>query len=90
MVMFRVTRPNPARGLPATISAAEFKAKCLEIMDIVERTGRSVIVTKRGRPVATLGPARLPRRSAFGFMKGRIKILGDIQAPIDAAWDAER
>jgi len=33
------------------MSAADFKAGCLELMDTVERTGRSVVVTKQGGPV---------------------------------------
>jgi prevent-host-death family protein len=81
---------HPRAATPTSVSAAEFKAKCLELMDTIERTGRPVIVTKRGRPVAVLGPVRAPRGSAFGFMKGRIKILGDIEAPIDVEWDANR
>jgi prevent-host-death family protein len=72
------------------MSAADFKARCLELMDTVEQTGRSVIVTKRGRPVAMLAPVRTPRTSAFGYLKGRIHITGDIMAPIDVEWDANR
>jgi prevent-host-death family protein len=73
------------------MSAADFKARCLELMDSVARTGRSVVVTKRGRPVAVLSPARRVRRgSAFGYMKGRIRILGDIVSPLDIEWDAAR
>ena len=86
MVMRHGAKANP----PATMSAADFKAKCLELMDTVARTGRSVVVTKRGRPVAVLAPVRAPRRSAFGYLKGRIEILGDIVAPIDVEWEAER
>jgi prevent-host-death family protein len=91
IVIYMVMRHGLGRSTPrASVSAAEFKAKCLELMDIIEQTGRSVVVTKRGRPVAVLGPVRVPRGSAFGYMKGSIKILGDIQAPIDLDWDAER
>lgn len=86
-----VTKRSPRRASPpATMSAAHFKARCLELMDAVERTGRSVVVTKRGRPVAMLSPVRVAHRSAFGFMKGRIEILGDIVEPIDAVWNAEQ
>jgi prevent-host-death family protein len=86
-----VAKRSPRRASPpATMSAAHFKARCLELMDAVERTGRSVVVTKRGRPVAMLSPMRVAHRSAFGFMKGRIEILGDIVAPIDAVWNAAR
>lgn len=89
--MYMVMRQRPGKVDPrVTMSAADFKAKCLELMDTVERTGRSVVVTKRGRPVAMLGPVRTTRRSALGFMKGRIEILGDIVAPIDVEWEAEQ
>ena len=89
MVMIMVMRASRAKKLPETISAAEFKAKCLELMDSVAATGASVVVTKRGRPVARLSPVRARRGSAFGSMKGRIRILGDIVSPIDEAWDAD-
>jgi prevent-host-death family protein len=78
------------KALPSEISAAEFKAKCLELMDEVARTGKSVIVTKRGRPVAQLSPVRRKVRSARGILKGRIKILGDIISPIDVEWNANK
>lgn len=86
MVMFMVTKRKP---LPAEITAAKFKATCLELMDEVARTGASVVVTKRGRPVARLAPVRT-RKSALGIMKGKIKILGDIISPIDVEWDANK
>jgi prevent-host-death family protein len=45
--------------VPRTMSAAVFKARCLQVMDQVAATGESVVVTKRGTPVAQLGPASL-------------------------------
>jgi prevent-host-death family protein len=89
MVMFMVMRATRAKTPPETISAAEFKAKCLELMDTVAATGASIVVTKRGRPVARLSPVRARRKSALGFMEGRIRILGDIVSPIDVKWDAD-
>jgi prevent-host-death family protein len=44
-------------GKSRVVSATEFKAKCLAILDKVEQHGAAVTVTKRGRPVAVLGPA---------------------------------
>ncbi len=41
-----------------TITASEFKAKCLRLMDEVNETGEPVLVTKNGRPVSTLVPVR--------------------------------
>ena len=34
------------------ISATEFKAKCLHLLDEVQRTGQDLVISKRGRPVA--------------------------------------
>jgi prevent-host-death family protein len=87
MVTIMVTKRGPKQ--PETISAAKFKARCLELMDIVAATGAAIVVTKRGRPVAQLAPVRAPATSALGFMKGRIRIVGDIVAPIDTRWDAD-
>lgn len=35
-----------------TISATEFKAKCLHLLDEVQRTGEDLVISKRGKPVA--------------------------------------
>lgn len=43
-----------------SIAVGEFKAKCLQIMDEVAATGESIIVTKRGRPVAKLVAESFP------------------------------
>jgi prevent-host-death family protein len=39
-----------------TVMASRFKAECLALLDKVERTGVSIVVTKHGRPVARLVP----------------------------------
>ncbi len=72
-----------------TMQASEFKAKCLALMDDVARTGRSILITKNGRPVAELRPHTPPRAKTLrGLDKGKIKILGDIISPIDVEWEA--
>jgi prevent-host-death family protein len=71
-----------------TMKAGEFKAKCLTVMDQVAKTGDTVVITKRGKPVAQLGPVRSKPKSLFGLMKGRMEILGDIISPIDVRWNA--
>ena len=70
------------------MKASEFKAKCLAVMDDVERTGQSVVITKHGKPVAELVPHRQRKRNALGILKGRLFITGDIVSPIDMEWDA--
>lgn len=74
----------------STLSAAKFKAQCLELMDRVARTGEHIIITKRGTPVARLGPVMDKPDTMLGFMEGEIEILGDIVSPLDVAWDAEQ
>ena len=92
MVTFMVMKAARKRQPPSTISAAEFKAKCLDLMDAVAETGASVTVTKRGRPVAVLAPARPKRRPLRGAMKGRIRIVDptDDLFSTGEVWNAER
>lgn len=71
-----------------TIPAGEFKAKCLSLMDEVERTGEPLVITKRGRPVARLVPEPQPCESLFGSMRGSAVIKGDIISPLDEPWEA--
>jgi prevent-host-death family protein len=65
-----------------TITASEFKARCLELMDEVDASGMPITITKRGRPVAQLAPLPERRRSLFGLHKGQVRIIGDIVGPI--------
>ncbi len=71
------------------IGAADFKARCLELMDEVERLGIEIVITKHRRPVARLVPARQRVPALSGSMKGMIKIMGDIVSPIDVEWEAD-
>ena len=70
------------------IPAAQFKAECLRLMDQVEKTRKPIIITKHGRPVAQLVPVPSEARSFFGYMKGTVKIEGDIVAPTGEEWSA--
>ncbi len=75
------------------LNATDFKAKCLAILDEVYKTGESVTILKRGRPVAQLVPP-VPRDDAHPqiSLHGSVTIVGDIIAPAVSAdeWDAER
>lgn len=74
-----------------TIGAAEFKAHCLRILDEVQRTGESVTVTKRGKPVAEVTPVKsTKRRSVIGALQGSVTRIGDIISPAyEQRWNAE-
>ncbi len=74
--------------MPRMIKASEFKAKCLAVLDDVERTRQPVVITKRGKPVAELVPHTERKRTARGILKGRLEILGDIISPIEVEWEA--
>ena len=71
--------------------AAEFKAKCLRLMDNVNEYHEEIVITKHGKPVAKLVPVeKKPHRPVFGFMKDSVKINGDIIKPIDEHWESGR
>jgi prevent-host-death family protein len=62
-----------------TVGVTEFKANCVPLLDQVAREGGTITVTKRGRPLATLGQAkRKPFRSSEGILAGKGRIIGDI------------
>ena len=80
-----------------TISATEFKAKCLEILDqLGERRLTRVSVTKRGRVVAVLTPPADEEagiRGLHGFPRGSVVVPEgvDLTAPVlDEPLFAER
>ncbi|WP_349435251.1 type II toxin-antitoxin system Phd/YefM family antitoxin [Pararhizobium sp. A13] len=74
------------------IGAAEFKAKCLNLIDQMADDGESIVITKRGKPVAVLSP--LPdaagHASIIGAMKGSVLTYEDPFSPVIAPseWDA--
>jgi prevent-host-death family protein len=61
------------------ISATEFKAKCLALLDEVAESGGTITVTKRGRAVATLGPAKKKAwKSTENILAGKCGVTADI------------
>lgn len=42
------------------ITATQFKAKCLRLLDQVAETGETLVITKHGRPVARIEPPLRP------------------------------
>jgi prevent-host-death family protein len=71
------------------IAAGEFKNQCLALMDQVQQSGEPLLITKHGKPVAKLVPAESPAEDIFGYMAARVKITGDIVAPITPLEDWE-
>jgi prevent-host-death family protein len=61
------------------LSASEFKAKCLACLGEIEQSGETITITRRGRPVAVLGPAKHdPQKSPRNSWSRRAQIKGDI------------
>ncbi len=72
------------------VTASEFKAKCLRLLDEVEE-GETLVITKRGRKVAKVSPISPPKRSLRGSWKGLVKITGDIvQCDTSKDWESNR
>jgi len=72
------------------MTASEFKARCLRVMEEVRTRRESVLITKKGRPVARLVPAEKPREDIFGCLKGIVQITGDIESPVVPSSDWEQ
>jgi prevent-host-death family protein len=76
------------------VAISEFKAKCLSLLDQVQKTKKPILVTRFGKPVAEVIPASPNAQGAdwFGSMKDEIKILGDIISPANNEddWEALR
>ena len=77
-----------------TIPISKFKATCLAVLEQVRKTGRPILITKRGMPVAQVlpPPARqVEGGTAFGCMAGTAEELGDIVEPLpEMDWEALR
>lgn len=69
------------------IAAAEFKARCLTLMEDVRSTREPLIITKRGKPVAKLVPADDDKDKFIGRLEGVFRVVGDIESPIDG-WES--
>jgi len=77
-----------------TLSASDFKAKCLNILDrLASRELDSVTITKRGRTVGVLLPPEPePVNALYGCMRGSVVIPDcvDLTQPVlDEPLDAE-
>lgn len=68
------------------MAAGAFKARCLAVMKKVHTTGEPVIVTRRGEPVVKVVPVEPKKNNIFGFMTGKVEIVGDIESPIPIEW----
>lgn len=76
---------------PETIAISKFKATCLAVLERVRRTGRPVLVTRHGEPVAEVVPPPPPGsgRGWLGALEGRARLVGDVVGPAGPLGDWE-
>jgi antitoxin (DNA-binding transcriptional repressor) of toxin-antitoxin stability system len=63
------------------MAAGVFKTNCLKVMDEVQAKRVTVVITKRGKPVAMLVPVKAEADDIYNFFAGKGKILGDVVKP---------
>ena len=65
------------------VAISEFKAKCLALIEQVQKTKQPIRITRFGRPVAEVVPSTvvMDRQEWFDSMKDTFEILGDIVSP---------
>ena len=75
------------------IAISKFKATCLAVLEQVRKTGKPVLVTRFGEPVAEVIPPQASKPKKWvGSLAATGKIIGDIVSPAsdEDDWDALR
>jgi prevent-host-death family protein len=70
---------------------SRFKATCLAVLERVRRTGKPILVTRRGQPVAqVVPPPPVPTHGWLGCLRGTGRIAGDVVSPAldEDRWEA--
>jgi prevent-host-death family protein len=71
-----------------TVPAGEFKNSCLRLIDEVSKHGIPITVTKRGRPLVRIVPAR--EHAKGGSLVGTIVHEDDDIFSTGESWQADR
>ena len=64
------------------VTISEFKARCFALIREVEKTGKPLRITRRGKPLAEVIPVSATPKRKLGILAGKGEILGDIVSPI--------
>lgn len=78
-----------------TLAISKFKATCLAVLEQVRKTGRPVLVTRFGKPVAEIVPpsaATSAKARPLGGMEHTVEFVGDVISPVvpESAWEVAR
>jgi len=55
------------------ITISQFKATCLAVLDNVKRTGRPILVTRHGKPIAIIDPPPPPPEKRESWFKRAVE-----------------
>ncbi len=64
------------------MAAGSFKIHCLSVMDEVQAKRETIVITKRGKPVAKLVPVDQDADDIYDFLAGKGAITGDVVSPV--------
>lgn len=82
---------KPRGTSKSRVGAAEFKARCLELIDQVRESRAEYVVTRHGEPVAQLVPVEAPAaESPLGVMRGTVLKYDRPFEPVPATWSVDQ
>ena len=74
--------------MSTSVSKSRFKARALEYFREVERTGREIVITDRGRPVVKLVPFRAdPGRALLSLRESVVRYDAPTEPVGDEDWE---
>jgi prevent-host-death family protein len=73
-----------------TMAISKFKTHALKILDQVAKNHETIVITKRGKPLAQITPCRTPEQSTKpGRLANTLVFEEDIISPLgEEMWDA--
>ena len=71
-----------------TIGAGKFKAQCLALLEEVAHKHETILVTKRGKPVAKVVAVTEEKADLRERLRGSILREQDIVSPVPFTWEA--
>lgn len=77
--------------MSTVVSKSAFKARALEYFRKVQRTGREIIITDKGKPVLKVAPYSTDPEEALKALRGSVLRYDDPTEPVDPKdWEALR
>lgn len=73
------------------IAISQFKANCPDVIEQVKKTGKPILITRFGQPMAQIVPLEREKRAPrFGTGVGSLPIIGDMVGAISdiSDWEA--